>query len=48
MKLLVQLFLFFLWSILAGRSAQTYEIHHSFSIFNRSGLFPQVFRQVSV
>ena len=39
-------FYFVLWSILAGRSAQTYEKWSYFSIFSRFGLFLQIFEQV--
>ena len=40
------IFLFVLWSRLAGRSAQTYERYSVSSIFSRLGPFPHVFGQV--
>ena len=39
-------FLFVLWSRLAGRSAQMYERYSVFSIFSRLGPVPHVFGQV--
>ena len=40
----LNVFLFFFWMRLAGRSVQSYEKWSLFSVFSRLGTFPQVFR----